>query len=384
MPAPRSRRPRERQHRGRSLVGERYVVEVGPIAHGGHFIARYEGRVLFVRHAITGEQVVAEVTEGAEGDRFLRADAIEVLRASPDRVEAPCPVAGPGLCGGCDFQHVALDAQRRLKAQVLQEQLRRLAGIQRDVLVEAVSADADPDLDAGLRWRTRVQWASTSDGHRGLFKHRSHEVIPVDDCLIARTDARSGPGVVDLTARGRTFEVEGDGFWQIHPGAPEVLVGTVLDGLQPQPGDSVVDLYSGVGLFSVFLAEAVGETGSVVGIEGDRVATRHADDNLAPYPWARAMSSDVVAGLAELGEQDLVVLDPPREGAKRKVVEAIVALRPRRVAYVACDPAALARDLSYFAELGFELVSLRAFDLFPMTHHVECVALLTKTNSDLR
>ncbi len=334
-----------------------------------------------MRHALPGELVVVEVTEGTEQDRFLRADAVEILEASADRVTPPCPYAGPGLCGGCDFQHVSLPAQRDLKAAVVREQLQRLAKLDLTVVVEEVPGDL-----AGLRWRTRIQWARTPDGHRGLRKHRSHDVVPVDDCVIAAPGARDtdDPGVVTEEVRGHQFDVEADGFWQVHPGAPEVLVQAVLEGLDPQPGDRALDLYAGVGLFSVFLAEAVGVTGHVLAVEGSRDATEHAAANLAAYPWAVAELGRVDQALAGIEHADLVVLDPPREGAKRRVVEAVSGLGPRRVAYVACDPAALARDTAIFAEHGYELADLRAFDLFPMTHHVECVALLTRTGPDLR
>jgi tRNA/tmRNA/rRNA uracil-C5-methylase (TrmA/RlmC/RlmD family) len=353
-------------------VGERYVVEVGPVAHGGHFVARHEGRVLFVRHALPGEQVVAEVTEGTDQDKFLRADAVEVVTSSSERVTPPCPYAGPSLCGGCDFQHVALPAQRELKAAVVREQLQRLAKLDMPVVVEAVPGDVD-----GLRWRTRIQWAHTPDGQRGLRKHRSHDVVPIDDCRIAAPGARSGPGVVTERVRDHEFEVDADGFWQIHPGAPGALVSSVLEGLEPRAGERAIDLYAGVGLFSVFLAEAVGVTGHVLAVEGSHRAAEHARANLAGYPWATVRTGRVDQALADLDGADLVVLDPPREGAKRVVVEPITALRPRKVAYVACDPAALARDTAIFAEHGYSLESLRAFDLFPMTHHVECVAVFT-------
>ncbi len=145
------------------LVGATVEVEVGPIAHGGHHVARHEGRVIFVRHALEGERVRVLVTEGAEGASFLRGDAVEVLSASASRVEAPCPYAGPGRCGGCDFQHVAPTAQRELKAKVVREQLHRLAGIDRDVVVEAVAGDED-----GLGWRTRVRWSATPDRKAGV------------------------------------------------------------------------------------------------------------------------------------------------------------------------------------------------------------------------
>lgn len=376
-----ARNARTRQVRGESLVGTTFEVVVGPVAHGGHFVARHEGRVLFVRHALPGERVVARVTDGGTEDRFLRADAVEILEPSADRVPAPCVYAGPDRCGGCDFQHVELGAQRALKAAVVREQLQRLAGLDLEVVVEAVPGDQD-----GLRWRSRVQWARTRDGRRGLRKHRSHDVVAVDDCLIAATDARPAheSGLVVENVQGHEFRVEADGFWQVHPGAPAVLVDAVLAGLAPRPGDTAVDLYAGVGLFSVFLADAVGPAGKVVAVEGDQTAAAHAGTNLVDRPWASVLTGRVDRELSELGTADLVVLDPPREGAKRRVVEGIVALGPRTVVYVACDPAALARDLAIFAEHGYEVGSLRAFDLFPMTQHVECVALLTKSGSDLR
>jgi tRNA/tmRNA/rRNA uracil-C5-methylase (TrmA/RlmC/RlmD family) len=379
-------------------VGERYDVEVGPVGHGGFCVARHEGRVVFVRHALPGEQVTVQVTEGEEGSRFLRADAVQVHRASPDRVSPPCPFSGPGACGGCDFQHVALPAQRALKAAVVGEQLRRLAGIDREVVVEAVPGD-----EQGLRWRTRLQLAVDHRGRQGLRRHRSHEVVPVDDCRIARHDARvvvEGQPVEDGTvteqvstgAGDHDFEVAADGFWQVHPGAPRVLVETVLELLAPRPGERCLDLYAGVGLFSAYLADAVGVTGSLVAVEGDRRAAQLAEQNLGLVPAAVEVITgsvdrvlvDPVNHVDLLDTVDVVVLDPPREGARRAVVEQVVARTPRAVAYVACDPAALARDVAIFAEHGYTLSSLRAFDLFPMTHHVECVALLERSGSDLR
>ena len=380
--------PRQRQPKGRPLAGETYPVDVGPVAHGGHFVARLPedagdaaGAVVFVRHALPGEQVTVQVTEGFVGDRFLRGDAVAVHRPSPDRVIPPCPFAGPGLCGGCDLQHVALPAQRELKATVVAEQLRRLAGLDLSVVVEPVPGDDD-----GLHWRTRMRYHRTEDGSLGLRAHRSDRVVPVSDCRIQAPDARvsvEGEDVSDQVVnehvRDRGFEVAADGFWQVHRGAADVLVDAVLSGAEVRPGDRVLDLYAGVGLFSVFLAEQAGQTGTLVAVEGDRDAAGHAAGNLAAYPRAEVRAGDVdrhLRGLAEEGAWDVVVLDPPREGARRKVVEAIVATAPRTVVYVACDPAAFARDVAWFAEAGYPLDSLRAFDLFPMTHHVECVGVL--------
>jgi tRNA/tmRNA/rRNA uracil-C5-methylase (TrmA/RlmC/RlmD family) len=402
-----SRQPRPRKARGGSRVGERFEAVVGPVAHGGHCIVRLVGtadgpsdrpRVVFVRHAIPGERVVVEITEGTEGDRFWRGDAVEVLEASRDRVEPPCPYAGPGRCGGCDFQHVALPRQRELKAAVVREQLGRLAGTDVHLEVEPVPGDQE-----GLRWRTRIQWAVGPGGRRGLRKYRSREVVPIDDCLITREDARavSRAGTtldrhatalstvvgerVDVPRHGgeHRFAVEADGFWQVHPGAPRVLVETVLDVLEPRRGETALDLYAGVGLFARYLAEAVGPTGRVLAVEADRTACRHARANLAGLdgvdvecgPVDRVLAGPLPSAYAAV---DLVVLDPPREGARADVVEQVVARSPRAVAYVACDPAALGRDIATFLKLGYQVRRLRGLDLFPMTHHVECVALLTR------
>jgi tRNA/tmRNA/rRNA uracil-C5-methylase (TrmA/RlmC/RlmD family) len=372
-----SRVRRERPARGASHVGERLEVEVGPVAHGGHCVARIPSeaardRVVFVRHALPGERVVVAVTEGSDGDPFWRADAVEVLTASADRVAPPCPYAGPGLCGGCDFQHATPEAQRRLKAAVVAEQLSRLARLDVDVTVEEVPPT--------LRWRTRMRYVALPGGRRGLHPHRSDEVIEIDDCLIDSGAAPTATETVSSAYGTHVFHASAEGFWQSHLEAPRVLVETVLGLLRPRTGERVLDLYAGVGLFSAFLADAVGPGGRVVAVEGSARACRDAEANLPA--WVSVEHGPVDRVLAAAGDQgslepyDLVVLDPSREGAKRRVVGQVVDRRPRAVAYVACDPAALARDVAVFAELGYGLTALRAFDLFPMTHHVECVALL--------
>jgi tRNA/tmRNA/rRNA uracil-C5-methylase (TrmA/RlmC/RlmD family) len=368
-----SGRPRPRRVRGVDRVGERHEVEVGPIAHGGHCVARVPAdgvgrdRVVFVRHALPGERVVVEITEGRDDDRFWRGDAVSVLTPSPDRVNAPCPYAVPGGCGGCDFQHVSPSAQRVLKASVVREQLQRLAGLDLPVVVE--------EVPPALRWRSRMRYVALPEGRRGLHAHRSDEVVEIDDCLI---DGARSSSEVETTYGTRHFSVAPDGFWQSHVAAPRVLVETVLAMLGPRPGERVLDLYAGVGLFSAYLAEAVGPTGRVIAVEGSRVACEHARRNLADDVQVEQGSVDRVLAAALSGPVDLVVLDPPREGARRRVVEQIVERGPRAVAYVACDPASLARDLATFSEHGYAVRRLRAFDLFPMTSHVECVAHLVK------
>ncbi|GFH38486.1 class I SAM-dependent RNA methyltransferase [Streptomyces pacificus] len=428
-----------------SLVGEEYEVEVGPVAHGGHCIARTDaGRVLFVRHALPGEKVVARITEGEEGSRYLRADAVRVLKSSKDRVEAPCPYAGPGRCGGCDWQHAKPGAQRRLKGEVLAEQLKRLAGLTpEEAGWDGTVMPAEGDkLPAGQvpAWRTRVQYAVDGQGRAGLRRHRSHEVEPVEHCMIAApgvaelgVEKRNWEGMaaieaiaatgsqdrqVVLTPRpgarlplveldrpvsvlrvhegdgsvhrvhgrpfvreradDRTYRVGLGGFWQVHPKAAQTLVEAVMQGLMPRKGDTALDLYCGVGLFAGAIAQRVGEKGAVLGIESGKRAAEDARHNLQDLPRVRIEHGRVESALPRTGitETDLVVLDPPRAGAGRSTVAHVSGLGARRIAYVACDPAALARDLGYFREHGYRVRTLRAFDLFPMTSHVECVAIL--------
>ncbi|MGH3519083.1 MAG: class I SAM-dependent RNA methyltransferase [Haloechinothrix sp.] len=400
-------------------TGRRLELDVGSVAHGGHCVSRvYEaqpgapgGRVVFVRHALPGERVVAVVTED-RGGSFCRADAVEVLRAAPGRVRPPCPLAGPGLCGGCDWQHATPQVQRSLKAQVITEQLHRLAGI--DLAVEVEELPGGP-----LGWRSRVRLVAGRDGRAGLRAHRSHRVVPLAGvgCAIAvpgvldgALDRRWRPGseleitkdaegqvhvrsfetvhgkprsrqlaggVARERAAGRSWRLGAHGFWQVHPAAADALAEAVGAWTRAAKGAMVWDLYAGVGLFAAVLAEQVGPSGGVLAVESSRRAVSDGKANLADLPQVRWQSGRVETVIGSADERpQVVVLDPPRKGAGRVVVDAIAAAGPRRVVYVACDPAALARDVATFTSHGYQLAELRAFDAFPMTHHVECVALL--------
>jgi tRNA/tmRNA/rRNA uracil-C5-methylase (TrmA/RlmC/RlmD family) len=401
-----------------SWVGRTLELDVGAVAQGGHCVARVGGpggRVVFVCHALPGERVRALVTEDG-GGAFCRADAVEVLTASASRVPAPCPHAGPGRCGGCDWQHIAPAEQRELKAAVIVDQLDRLAGLRREVVVE--------ELPGGpLGWRTRMQFAVTADGRLGLRRHRSANVEVLDRCPIGAPGVGDAPelsrqwpgaGLVELavdehggralsvraaagrghgrrpavvsgsgpaqfthSVHGLDYTVDAAGFWQVHPAMAGWLVEVVLDQLRPDLGERVLDLYAGAGLFTAALAAAVGPTGTVLGIESDTQACVDAVANLQPYPWAAVRRDRVTAAsISRAGRPDVVVLDPPRSGAGAAVMRALLALRPRVVSYVACDPAALARDLRTATEADWRLAELRAVDGFPMTQHVECVAQL--------
>ncbi|TQS41305.1 methyltransferase [Cryptosporangium phraense] len=197
----------------------------------------------------------------------------------------------------------------------------------------------------------------------------------------AGADSVRGHRRVREVAAGRRWLVRADGFWQVHPAAPDALVTAVTEALAPQPGESVLDLYAGAGLFAGVLASAVGEYGRVVAVESDRGACDDARRNLRDTPWASVVVGRVDSALSSgLPEPvDLVVLDPPRSGAGAAVVRAVASRSPRAIAYVACDPAAFARDVATFAEVGYALQRVRAFDAFPMTHHVECVGTLIRS-----
>lgn len=446
-------------------AGDVVELAVAEAVHGGWCVARPAvpavagtagGPVVFVRHALPGERVRAVLTQVTA--RLARADAVEILSPSPDRVTPPCPHAGPGKCGGCDWQHATLEAQRRLKGEIVAQQLRRIAGLEAAVAAEELPGSAD-----GLAWRTRVRYAVGPHGAAGFYRHRSHEVEAVGECAIAHplvnqagvtarrwppngfvdvaaapetgqvavvpsgggpagrdgsggagrrggaagrggsghpgrpgwaAERRSGPEFLSRQAAGLTWRVAAGGFWQTHPGAADALADAVLAALAPRPGETALDLYCGAGLFAGVLARAVGPEGTVIAVEQDPGAVRDARRNLRPMSWARVHRGDAAEVLGRIGlaGASLVVLDPPRTGLSRELIGLLSGTgtntgtdggtgraaggRSRVIGYVSCDPATLARDLAEFAGRGWRLAGLRAFDAFPMTHHVEVLATL--------
>lgn len=433
-------------------------LTIGPAAHGGHFVARHEGRVVFVRHGLPGERVRARLTDAGEKAKFWRADVVEVLEPSPSRVPhfwAPADALKAGArgrlpVGGAEFGHINLAEQRLLKAGIFSEQLARLGGMDRDVTVE-VPANESTD---GLGWRTRVSFSVAPGGRLAMHPHRSDDLIPVQEMPLASAainalrlwevdftgadrvevaaPAAGGPPLVlvipsagthprtlariasevgatadagagetvsvaawnpeshELTRlRGRTwvrehaagheYRVTGAGFWQIHRSAPEVLVNAVLQGLDIQPGERVADLFAGAGLFTAPLADAAGADGHVLSVEGSPGTSRDARKNLFAAGQVEVVQGRVDRVLRSRESRlDAVLLDPPRTGAGRVVVDQISAAGPRAVGYVSCDPASFARDLAWFREAGWELDTLRVFDLYPHTHHMESFAVLRR------
>ena len=391
-------------------TGDLVQVTIEKVAHGGHFIARHDGAVIFVRHAIPGEKCTIQIT--STGSSFNRADVVSVETRSEFRVEAPCTFAHRNGCGGCDFQHISVNHQRTLKSDVIAEQFSRIAKMELRIDVEVVGEST--------HWRTRAIATTDRNGKLGFYKSRSHSIAPVTDCIIcvevmnfgeiasrdlkgdvrveisaSNTGERSialaptrgeekarlteGPAVLHENVLDKSLEVSQESFWQSHKKAPEVLTQAVLDFAQLKTGEHVLDLYGGVGLFSAAILGAVGAAGHVDLIEGSKVATADAARNFAAFSNITIATGDVAKLLPRITAADVVVLDPPRDGAGKETVAHIARLAPRAIVYVACDPAALARDTAYLADHSYSLVKVRAFDLFPMTHHIECVALYART-----
>ncbi|MDR6904674.1 tRNA/tmRNA/rRNA uracil-C5-methylase (TrmA/RlmC/RlmD family) [Agromyces sp. 3263] len=432
-PDPRGRGSRRPAPAPPETDGPVVELDVERVAHGGVFVAHHEGRVVFVADAIPGERVVARVTDRRH-DRFWRAETLEVLTASADRREhvwAEASVERPpaARAGGAEFGHIRTERQRALKGEVLQDALERMGGVERDVEVRAVDPSLAPGVTPeGTGWRTRIRLQVDDDGSVGPYAARTHTVVPVASVPLAVASLQElaplhgrfpGARAVDLVApssgdpalvvvdhermpRGsrptiqervgdRTFRLDRDGFWQVHRGAAATLSAAVQALINPDlfdPRAANLDLYGGVGLLAAAVGDRFGETVRITTVEAEAGATEHAGANLADWVGARAVTARVDRFLDDLAEGSsagersrlrdaTVVLDPPRSGAGRAVVDRLAELRPRQLVYVACDPVALARDVGLLRERGYRFDDLVAFDLFPNTHHVEAVARLT-------
>ena len=384
-------------------VGQIIRVTIEKVAHGGHFIARHEGAVIFLRHGLPGEVVDVAIT--SIGSSFNRGDVVKVISASADRVVAPCTYANRNGCGGCDFQHVEISAQRKLKSQVITEQFSRIAKMEISVEVEEVSAP--------LGWRTQTTIGSDKNGHAGFYGSRTNTIIPIKNCQVLHSSvgyeaiaARNWePGIrIEVSAAStkvprliagdtvegdliqiysvaqKEYQVSAGSFWQSNIRAPQVLVDAVRSFADVKSGDHLIDLYGGVGLFGLALLDLLGPDGRIDHVEGSKSAIADAHVNYGEAKNVHFHTGDVEKILPRFSSADVVILDPPREGAKKAVIESLVACSPRAIVYVACDPAALARDTALLRDANYTLIQLRAFDLFPMTHHIECVALFAPTD----
>lgn len=412
--------------------GDLIDLDITGVAHGGIFVGRYDGRVVFVPDTLPGERVRVRLTDTRK-KAFWRAEALEVLEPAPERrphvwASAAIDRSPEERVGGAEFGHIELGHQRALKERVLRESLERVGRLELPVAVSPAGVDETSD---GTGWRTRVSLHVDEHGRVGAFAPRTHRIVETPDLplataalarvaadlrgaapgridlvqpadgrvrVIPRPDgARTAPAgeVVEERVGDRVFRVDAGGFWQVHRLAADALTEVVADRIRASAGDldpdaTHLDLYGGVGLFAATLAGLGGPSTRVVSVESDARATEHAGENLAEWIGARAETARVdryVGRLrAEASERErerlsrgVVVLDPPRAGAGREVVDGIAALGPRAVVYVACDPVALARDLATFAAHGYRADGgVRGLDLFPNSHHVEAVVALRR------
>ncbi|WP_026461025.1 class I SAM-dependent RNA methyltransferase [Schaalia suimastitidis] len=423
------------------------TLRVDDVAHGGACVARQsDGRVVFVRHTLPGEHVVARITRTRS--RLAWADAVDILEASADRVPSVWPEAGPGGVGGGELAHVRPAAQRAWKEQVIRTQIRRIGGPLLDeavraiggITVQAAPGDEDPD-DTLCGRRTRIELVASNEARLGMHVHHGHDLRVLEHMPLAvpalqdlnvlgaaspiwhgawgpgervRLVAPNGDDPLIVTPRGffdrfgdvddrdalrwdvtlatgvLQYQVRPQGFWQTHVEGASVLARAVVEGAQLRGGEQVMELYAGAGLFSQALAHHALVSGlkqvAIVTLEGDEAAVADAAANCRDLPgvdtWVGDVDAQGVKALARQGERmpDVVVLDPPRSGAGKDVVRAVAASGAKRVVLVSCDPAAGARDLAGFVGCGYRLETLWAWDLFPHTHHVESVAVLTRTS----
>ena len=421
------------------MLGTMAEVEITNVAHGGVSVARFEGRVIFVSDAIPGERVLARVTEDSNRS-FWRAETVRVLTASEHRQPHVWSAASidrdpQDRAGGAEFGHIEINHQRELKRQVLTDALQRMAGVESVVTVDKIAGNNN-----GTGWRTRLRLHVAADGKPGPYAARSHRVIPVTGVPLATDEVSAitpleekfvGFDHVDVVVpsvgnpfvltgntptpsreRGkgvkaerpkprpivervgdREFGLDARGFWQVHRHAAQTLTLAVQEAIDASlfdPRAANLDLYGGVGLLAAAVGDRFGNHTRITTVESDPLATDHAAQNLSEWVGAAAVTARVDTFLRQLRASasvtergrfsaGTVVLDPPRAGAGKGVVDELISLNPAQVIYVACDPVALARDIALFAAGGYSLSRLRAFDLFPNTHHLEAVATLTRS-----
>ncbi|WP_374026254.1 class I SAM-dependent RNA methyltransferase [Mycobacterium sp. HNNTM2301] len=392
--------------------GQELTLVTGAPANGGSCVAHHDGRVVFVRYALPGERVRVRVT--ADRGSYWHAETLEVLEPADDRVASLCPIAGVGGAGCCDLAFAAPEAARALKAQVVANQLERLGG-------HRWTGEAEPLADAGpTGWRTRVRLDVGADRRPGFHRYHSDDLVTdlrcaqlpsgmldglaesdwppgaqlhvvVDDdgarhvVRTLRQGKRTATKVVEggyeaiQRVDGRSWQIPVTAFWQAHRGAAAVYSRLVADWAQPCLGVTAWDLYGGAGVFAAALGPAVGDSGRVLTVDTSRAATRSARAALDDLPQVQVVTDSVRRALgAQRSSADVAVLDPPRAGAGREVIELLAAAGVPRVVHIGCEAASFARDIGLYLGQGYAVEKIKVFDAFPLTHHTECVALLTR------
>jgi tRNA/tmRNA/rRNA uracil-C5-methylase (TrmA/RlmC/RlmD family) len=385
--------------------GEILTLNIEKVAHGGFCVARHEGVVVFVRHCLPGEIVEAKLTSLAPGKRSWFAQTIKVIKPSINRVASKCDFFNTDGCGGCDWQHTTSKYQRELKLEVLIEQLARFGQVNNAAELCAIHAVEPSEQN----WRTRVRLVASPEGNWGFRKTRSHEIQEINKCLIAdqsinevlatlpkgnvddqvlivkskeetivypvETRSSRAPNSVQ-EVDGHDFAVAGDGFWQVHPEAAAVLSNQIKKSINGLKIDSFADLYAGVGVLAHSVLQEFPLAKAFV-VEADRSAAQNTKENLKKFKNVQVINERVDRWTKSIkNKMDVVILDPPRSGAGQNVMQQICAHTLQKIIYIACDPAALARDVLVANKYGWKLEAVVAFDLFPMTHHLESVAVL--------
>ncbi|MEB3983213.1 TRAM domain-containing protein [Mycobacterium sp. 663a-19] len=392
------------------------TLVTGAPANGGSCVAHHEGRVVFVRYALPGERVRVRVT--ADRGSYWHAEVFEVIEPSADRIPPLCPIAGVDGAGCCDLAFAAPEAVRALKAHVVANQLERLGG-------HRWSGEAEPLSDGGpTGWRTRVRLDVGPDRRPGFHRYHSDELVTDLRCAqlpdgmldgltracseadltpaaqlhvavdddgerhVVRTLRQGGRTATKVVEGGyeamqrvgsRSWRVPVTAFWQAHRGAADVYSRLVADWAQPGTGATVWDLYGGAGVFAAALADAVGESGRVLTVDTSRAATRAARAALADLPQVDVVTDSVRRALkGQRAGASVAVLDPPRSGAGRDVIDLLAAADVPRVVHIGCEAASFARDIGLYLGHGYRVEKITVFDAFPLTHHTECVALLTR------
>ena len=385
-------------------VGDIITLNIGTIANGGHFIARHNNQIIFVRHSITGEKANVKIT--AVNSKFAFGDAVEILKKSKDRVNAPCKYAHPEGCGGCDFQHIDLKTQLNFKKIVIQDQFKRIAKI--DINPDLISADSNN----GLNWRSRLNLGISENKKLGLRSHKSNNIIEIDECLIALKEINnldvfnkhwenndnikiscssenditishlgekiSGSDKLKEVVEDNKFNISPQSFWQSHKSAPGIILEKVLKFANIKKGERVCDLYGGVGLFTLPISKIIGENGEVHLIETNKACIDDANEMFADLKNIFIHHGTVEQKLGSIKKINTIILDPPRNGISKQVINQMIEKKPHTIVYVSCNPSTLARDTKILLNNKYELTNVVGLDLFPMTHHVECVTSFSK------
>jgi tRNA/tmRNA/rRNA uracil-C5-methylase (TrmA/RlmC/RlmD family) len=394
-------------------IGDHITVDVGNVAHGGHFIAHHLGKTIFVRGVLDGERAIVEVTSFRK--KIYEARVVEILHASPMRVTPPCQSSAS--CGGCDFQHVSMKYQRTLKTKVLMDSLRKFAGLSQSeverLVGNGVMSLPHSNTD-GTDWRTRARFVWDNGWH--MHEYRSHRLTPTPECLVVTPAIRASLNALSPATRGEEFvvaegsegvSISGAGretvgptkvqhlefgvtwrlkptsFWQAHSGIIPAMAEFIDSNTEYTPDQRWWDLYSGAGVFAAYLSKKIDQSGKIYAVESSTLATQAAKRALHDKPQIRVIQSDVSEFIgyslksADFEPPTGIILDPPRLGAGREVCEKLLAVGAPIIIYIACDPVAMSRDLAYLSQ-SYSILNLAAWDAFPMSHHFESVAILTK------